>query len=370
MVDFAQSGINNDFSFHLVDPWGLNEIGEISMLPSACGITNAYYGTNIQSAKLTAVNDPTTANGIRQLIRVKLRQTYPDGSVIDDVMGTFFIKKQDHSAIYKKLEKTLDCYSTLLRFTEDILVGNFYRPQGYNVVSAIRDIVEADGGKLVVGRDVDGNRTFGQGILLETGMNRAEAIRTMAGWIGCQIGVSTYGYITLEPYVRPIDKPITYTFDTSNNCVYKPGFTMTDNEGQVYNRCRVYYSVDNPPEGYPQFDYAFVGLDPSHPWSYQRTGRYSTADISLPEPVPHADLLSKAQAYLEENSGSILYVTISHPYITGLRVGDVVRYINDVDHPSYIDMKFLVTQINVRTLSGAGMCETKLKAVSGSIALN
>ena len=366
MIDYGKSGRRDSFSFHLVDPFSLQETGEtIDVEEGASSITWGFYTDNKCSGSLKMLN---SANKDK-LVRVNQAIVIGD-TRIDVTLGTFFVDSSGTSAKYRRIERDAAIYSTMWRFTQDILVTDFWHPLGTNVVDEIRYLVEVDGGKLSVGEGVNTERTHTRDIWFEIGENRAKVLNTIAGWIDCQVGVDPYGYITLDPYISPANKAVRYTFEAGSNCVYVPGVDISDTSADAVNRVLAYFSrsskQDDPEKDnydpYPLTDSVWVDLPEGHKFSYERIGRRRSYVMKLTEPCSHEELTAKAQRYLDENCGSVQYYEIEHVSIPTLRAGDVVRYINDIDYEEPIDCKCLVSEMSM-TLKPGAPCKTKLKVV-------
>ena len=354
MRDYAQSGRNDHYTAFLVDPFTLNETGEtIQLQDGSSSLTWNLYGDNILSGSLSMLN--STNN--KKLVRIKHTMTFPDGETETETLGTLFINNTGFNAKYKLITRNLDCYSTYWRFTQDSTMMDFFRPEGYNVVQAIRDIVEVDGGLLRVMPGVDVDRCFGNDIWFERKTVRSTVINTMAGWINAEVTIDPDGYIVLQPYVTPNQKPIKYTFESGYNCTYISVLDYEENLDGCYNRCVVAWSTSE------SSNVIFEDLPASDPYSYESIGRKVTNYIDLTEETSEEDMRAMALDFLDRNHTSIEYVEIEAVYNPALKVGNVVRYINDTDYPTVVSLKCMITQIDM-TLGNGCMCKIKMKVVS------
>ena len=366
LTDWAASGRYDSYRMTLADPFTLQDVTDCPDADFAgSSITYGYYTDNIAQATLALADGSWVVDGRDMLVRVYHRVVC-QGADIEECLGTFFVDDAPEVGRYGHTSTALSCYSTLWRFTQDVLVFDFYRDQGYNVIQAIRDIVEADGGLLRPMGGADESRTFGGWIIRELGMSRSEAITSIAGWIDHQIGVDDYGYITVAPYVRPAQRPVVYEFVNGENCVCLPGTTRTRDNSAPINRVVMYYSRESKDEGdtLPLTDRVMLALDPTERYSYERCGRRRSEVVRLDDAITHDQLEDKADTYLAENSGSSMVYEIEHVGIPGLRVGDVVRYSNDTDFGAPVDgCLCLVCDMDVAALAPGMRTRTKLKVV-------
>ena len=352
MTDWGKSGRRDTYTFVYVDPFTLAETGEVAQVESGSSqLTWNYEGENILSGSLTFINEPQTNN----LIRVK-HTIEVDGITYSETLGTMFVDWSQEQANSGIVTRSVNCYSTYWRFTNDCIIQDFFRPKGYNVVQEIREIVEADGGKLVVRQGVDTNKLHTMDICFEIETNRAEVINTIAGWIGCEVTVDADGYIVLQPYVEPRLKTVKYDFVDNENCTYLPGVDIEDDKSNMVNRVVVYYSTDDAT------DKVMVDLPDSHPFAYKNIGRRVTYFEKLNDVASHQDLENRANSLLTQMSSNSRYFEIEHAYIPNLTVGDVVTYQNNYDYSEPIAATCQIMQMDM-TLDNGGMCKTKLKEV-------
>jgi hypothetical protein len=364
-IDWASSGRVDTYEFYTVNPFTLQETGTIDIDAENSTLDWGYYTDNKLTGKLVAVN----STGRNQLIRVKHTIQIPDEDPVTETLGTLFVENSGESAKYKKLEVGLNCYSTLWRLTQDVLVNDFYRQTGYNVIDEMRELAEADGGQFYTASDVDTTRTHTRDILFELNTNKATVLNTIAGWIGCEIGVDGDGYIVCSNYVAPQDKPVVYTFEAGKNCVYLPGVEMEENTDGAVNRVLCYYSTQGSEDSQTvvHSDHVFVDLDAGNKFSYDNIGRRISTVIQYPnvsfgEEPTHEQLKEYATTYLRNNSGSTRYFEIEHAGIPGLQIGDVVQLVNDTDFEEPLNKKGMVTEISMKLGLGA-MCTTRIKVI-------
>lgn len=384
--DWGVSRRRDEYTCHLVDPFTLQETGETIQLEEGNGqVTWGWDTENGYSGSVRTINAVTR----NKLVRIKHTVTIPTSEgrkSTTQTLGTFFIDDTPASALYGRVSRDLSLYSTMWRFTQDVLARDFTRAKGKNVVQAIRDIVEVEGGQLIVASGVNTAKNFGNDIWFEVAQNRAETMRKIASWINCIVYADADGYIVLEPYLTPNEKAPVYTFEAGLNCTYVAGIEISDTSANAYNRVVAWWSRSSVPktarkdedgkyvkdengetiydydDPYGLSDYIYVDLPYYHAFSYENIGRRKTYVMRVSEACSNAELKSQATTFLWDNCGNTRYYEIKHVSIPGLKVGDIVYYMNPNDYSEPIDAKCMVEEISM-TLGLGGMCRTKLKEV-------
>lgn len=349
MDGWSKEGRADAFRFRLVDPFTLQEVGDVGCDPRSSSLTFGYYTDNIAQGSISAYG-PIEKDGVTCMVRVYDRVTI-GGASEEFCLGTLFADEAPTAFKFGRQSANLSCYGALWRFTQDVLISDFSRETGYKVVQAIRDVVEADGGRLVVGEGVDAERGFGNPIFFEIGENRSTVITTMAGWIGCQIGIDEWGCITIDPYVEPSRRPIAHEFVEGKGCELTAGATLSSEASNPINRVVLYFSRDEDPgDGLPITDRVMLASDPGELLSYERCGRRRSEVVKVDQACSHDELERQARTYLSENSGSATLLDVTGVGIPTLRVGDVVRYTNTRDFPEPYSCTAMVKDMEVPAL--------------------
>lgn len=353
LVDWGRSGRIDEYECWLVDPFTLEDKSKVDIDADSSSITYAYYTDTQYSATIHVLDDLAKDS----MLRIKHIVTI-DGIRYGEEMGTFFVKSKSMDVRHGMVDRSMDCYSTLLRHSDDTLVRVHNYGPGDNVSGIIQEVVESDGGMLVFGPDAPTDRLHTMDIHWEIGHNKLDMIKTEASWINGEISATSHGEVQLDRYTIPSDRPDQWTFEAGVNCIYLPGFTSSEDEDDVYNRAHFYYSTDE------KTAYFFADLDPTHPYSYERIGRHVTYTEKLSEEVTDEELGDKAVGFLQEHSGGAIYYEIEHAGIPGLKPGMMVRYINESDYTSRIDQRCLVTEMSISSLNPMCMTKTKMRAVA------
>ena len=359
MADWGASGRVDSYEYRLVDPFTLQETGEtVSTVEGESQLSFNYYGDNVATGTIV-----TDADDIDKLVRV-YHTVSVGGEEATEVLGTFFADSSTATAKHRSVKRTHACYSLLYRHNEDSFVQDFARTAGTNIVGEMRDIVEADGGHLRTLPGLDAGKQHTVDVWFEIGTNKGEALRTICGWCGWELGVDPYGFVTVGLYTPSQDRAIAYEFGDGENCTYTAGYDFSNTNAKAVNRCIAYFSRTSKKDDdlWPLSDSTFADLPERNPFSYQRIGRHRTHVLRAGDACSHDDLAAQAQRYLDENSGAYYSFQIEHAGIPGLRVGDVVRYVNRRDGSKGIDLRLQVAEMQM-TLGRGCVCKTTLREV-------
>lgn len=353
--DLGQSGRKNTFRVYRVDPFSLEEYGPPLAIHEDLGsITYDKTSDNLYSATLNFL-EPVSRD---YLIRVKQDISLPGNRNIQYTYGTFFIEKCPETHLYGHPTYKASCYSTMLRYTKDVLVGPLYWGPGYKVVDAIRETVAVDGSYFQVLPGNNMERTFSVPVYFPDNYKVSDMLTEMAYWINCEIYPDEYGNIVLAPYQNATEKPISYQFEVnSTTCICEAGYSLEDVQSDAYNRWKVYYSTS---EG---SGLAQAMLPSTHPYSYHRIGRWVTYSEQIQNPCSEEELQALANRRMAENSINDKYLQIRCAFHPDVGIGDTVRYVNATDGPEPISHICEVVQLDVE-LNISNMCTVKLRILS------
>lgn len=362
LVDWGASGRVDSYGFELVDPFTLAKTGDVEGVGGS--MTWAYDSDTQLQATLTLGEADYLQDGYHRMVRVT--DTVRVGDFERSYqLGTLFVSNVSGRVASKVEQRKLTCYGPLYRFTQDVMAQDFTRATGTNCVDNIRYIVEVNGGVLRLGDGVDTSRTHTQQVHFPVGYNRMDALRTYAGWIGCEIVGGDDGSVVLREYVPYARREPVYTFEEGARCVYLAGVDWETNRDEPINRVVAYFSrqskqKDDP---YPLADSCHVELSEAEEYSYERCGRWRTQVLQVTEPCSHADLVAQAERLLEDRSAVYYAITIEHAGIPWLRPGDCVRYNNRSDMRVPSESIGVVTQMSVSSLGPMCMTQSKILCV-------
>lgn len=362
-VDWGATGRRDEYRAVLVDPFTLQETGDVELKDGSSSISYSLNTDNQLQATIDLADGDYRQEGYDRMVRLFHTVTI-GGFSREYTMGTFFVSNLTNDSSFGTARRSLTCYGPMWRYTQDVLARDFVRHAGDNVVQCIRDIIQYDGGILTLGDGVDTSKEHTIDIFFEVGKSRAEVLETYASWINCEISTGLDGTIVLKPWMPPGAKEPVYLFEDGRNCVYTHGLTWETNRDEPTNRVVAYFSRESKQDDdpYPLADSVYVDLPATADFSYERSGRRRTKTLQVQDPCSHEDLTAQAQRYLDENSSATLDIEIEHAGVPFLRVGDVVEYTNRLD--SGVErMRCQILEMSVDSLSPMCMTKTKMRVV-------
>lgn len=351
-ADWGRSGRVDSYECRLVDPFTLADKGPVAIDPRGSSVTWALYTETKASATIAVLDDLAKDSMLRLRHVVEV-----GGERYAETMGTFFAASKSMKALHGRASRSMDCYSTLLRHSKDYLQQVHTYAPGDNVSAIIREIVEADGGVFTLGPGAPTDSVHTMDMHWEAGVNKLEMVEKLAGWIGGELSATDAGEVQLSAYVAPSARPVSWTFEAGRNCIYRPGFVSSEDEGEAYNKAVFWTSTDEESAS------AAAVLAPTHPFSYERIGRHVTYVERVGEAMPREELQAKAAGWLEEHCGGAVYYEIEHAGVPGLRPGMAVRYVNRGDYAAPVDSLCLVTEMACDELAPMCMTRTKMRSI-------
>lgn len=354
MTDWGASGRRDTYWAELVDPFTLDATGTIDIEDGKCSITYGYYTDHVYSASVPAVEGYVAGSMIRLWHRVQVDDY--DGSY---PMATLFVDDRPSKSIFGRQDTSLSCYSPLYRFSKDCFTGDYKVAKNTVISTAIKKLVEQRWGII----DIDDNvstKATGKDNSFECGSVMLNALNDMCGWCGAELLPDGWGHLRLQPYHEPKDKQPVFRFDATNS-MYVSGYSRDDGFGDSYNRAMVFYSVSN---GSPTTRRSVKDLPDTHPFSREHLGMFRTIVTKLTDRVyTQAELDKMASQLLANNAAGEDYIEIEHVGIPGINVGDVVEYENLVDGAQPIDVRCIITEMNV-SLNPGCMTKTKMRVIA------
>ncbi len=363
MTDWAHSGRKDTFTCNLVNPESLQDGREVAIDGSRCSLSWGYYTDNRLSGTIVlAEGDDFEVGEVAQMVRIR-QKTEVDGKKLERVLATMFVKSSELETKGGQKTRTLTCYGPLYRYTQDELVDDFQCVQGRSIVEELTTLATDLGGSVYVAPEVDRTRKHTVSTeFFELGTTVMSVLNTVAGWADLEIADTPWGELRIGDYALPSEKGSVYTYEEGRTCVRLPGVTRSDNRGDSrYNRVLAYFSRDSKEENdsFPLADRAVAVLGDGSPFSYVRSGRWSSHVEKVTEACSQASLYAKAKRVLEDNSGAIEYIEIEAADVQEVSCGDAVTFVEDGGK-----VKCMVTQME--TVSGLtpGMpVRLKLKVV-------
>lgn len=356
-TDWGATGRRDTYSFALVDPHTMQEVGPLEADAAESSVTFALDSDHMASAKIRRVNWPAGNLGLDRMIRVTHTATAADGTQAREVLGTFFPSIPKRTAKNGTALEDVECVSALAALSQDVTDDTFHAPAGSNVVGNIRRLVSYAGRPLSVAPGVDTARLHTVDIFREKGENRLDFVREYAGWIGCTISPAPSGAVSLEPKVQANTQQPVYRFADTAAGVHVAGFSLSVPDAPL-NHVLAWWSSDTAtPWGYS--GRAVADLPATSPFSFESMGRRFSESLEVTEPCSPEELQGRASEHLVANAAAAT-VEITHASVPGLMVGDIVTFSDSSADVSPVIYTCRIKQMEM-TLGPFCLCRTTLE---------
>ena len=324
-ADWAASGRRDTYELWAVDPFSLKDISRVEFEPAQSSLTFAKDSETGASATLRVWAESWSMAACDRLLRLRHVACVGD-TMRAETVGTYFVRDPPATERFGRWAQDLACYSTQLRYTEDVLDDDLYVAAGSKVIPVVAKLAEEVGGTVSVGlRAAEGDTGLRAAKLFRVGESRSETMQTLLALVGCRMSADEDGRTLLERDLA------------------------------------AYWSRDSLPDPDDGMGYAgrvVVDLDRGHRHSYENTGRRSTQLLELTEPCTQAELAARARKTLASLADQPRYVVLSHVGVPGLRVGRAVTLRRATG-----TWKCEVDQMEVDSLGPLMMTRTKLRVL-------
>ena len=360
--DWAASGRRDTYELWAVDPFSLKDVSRVEFEPAQSSLTFAKDSETGASATLRVWAGSWDMANCDRLLRLKHVACVGD-TVRAETVGTYFVRDPPATERFGRWAQDLACYSTQLRYTEDVLDDDLYVAAGSKVIPVVAKLAEEVGGTVSVGlRAAEGDTGLRAAKLFRVGESRSETMQTLLALVGCRMSADEDGRTLIERDRAASEMEPCYEFEVGQGCVCEsPAEWEQVGAGDWKNRIVAYWSRDSLPDPDDGMGYAgrvVVDLDRGHRHSYENTGRRATQLLELTEPCTQAELAARARKTLASLADQPRYVVLSHVGVPGLRVGRAVTL-----RRASGTWKCEVDQMEVDSLGPLMMTRTKLRVL-------
>lgn len=273
-MDWESSGIRNSFEYELIDPFDITcSLGWLDGV-TACRISESYRGDYRASCRLSLDGAELPLDA---MVRV-WHTAELDGEAYRHVLGTFMQEMGDKGD-YRlgRFDGDVSLQSTMLRLGSDKRAGCMAVPKGKAIVPHFESTVENAGGTHLVSPAFDRSKTFTKGHVWMAGESVLTEGQRCSDALNGYIGASELGEITLDPYVRPSDKTVSYVFPAGSKSPVLVGLSCTS--PKVVNKVVVYFKWNDRTYS------IYKQVDESHPWHFRKIGRHAVKDHAVSEGI-------------------------------------------------------------------------------------
>ena len=268
-MDWTRSGIAHRMEFYLVDSRTLEEV-EPLMGVTSFSLAESWRGDYRQTGGIDIDGErlPLWA-AVRAYLVSEL-----DGEVVREELCTLNPVPAPIETRYGRELVSYDLYSSLRKLGTDLAPRDVGVPTGTSVSSHFSQVVEASGAVAYVHPGCTGYSTRSPRVW-EAGDSHLKEAHAMADACGGRVEPDSHGRVCLVPYINPAQVAESFEVPGGAASVTLPG--ITEAEAEVVNRVVATYSQDDVRY------YASATVDPTHPWSFERIGRWETLKASPPQ---------------------------------------------------------------------------------------
>lgn len=269
MIDYTASGVRHWLEFVLVDSRTLEEVAPLDGVASF-SLSESWRGDYRQTGQLdidgqrlplwAAVRVYVNTVQGSETARNALCTLTPDPAPVE-------VSKGRETASY-------DLYGPLKKLATNLQPYDVGIPAGASVSERFSQIVRASGAVPWVHLGCEGYTTRAARVW-EAGDSYLTEAHALANACGGRVTSDALGRVCLVPYHNPAQVGDSFEIPAGAASVVLPG--LSESEPDICNRVIATYSQDN------ERWYSVATLDPAHPWSYERLGRWETIKAETPQ---------------------------------------------------------------------------------------
>ena len=305
-MDWFASGVRNSFEYEMYDPWLRSPRGMLEVV--SCSISEGYYTDSKARADVECDAESWFENSA---LRVWHTARLAGGSV-RECLGTFVPDEVSETRERGARTLSLSMMHPIDKMATDLRCGDVGVAAGTEVSEWVRTRIEDSGCTAAIDPALAG-RTLPTSWVWGHGESVLSVVDAAASAAGCVIGAEPDGSVSMRPYVAPSRKSPAWEL---------PASAVTSasraTAGDVCNRVVVAAESDGARLS------AWATVDPSHPWAFQRLGRWFAKSYEeRVEPFDQATVQALADHYMALNDDVSRKWEVSCLYFP-CRCGEVV----------------------------------------------
>lgn len=269
MIDYTVSGVAHKLEFVLCDSRTLEEVAPLDGVASF-SLSESWRGDYRQTGQVdvdggrlpawAAVRCYVVASQGSETAREALCTLIPGPAPVETRNG--------------REVASYDLYGSLWKLGGNLQARDMGVPAGSDPAARFRQIVTDSGAVPWVHPGCEGYRTRSARVW-EAGASYLSEAHAMADACGGRVQPDALGRVCLVPYQNPARVGDSFEIPAGAASVVLPG--LTEAAPDMVNRVIASYSQDN------QKWFSAATLDPSHPWSFERSGRWSVEEVTPPQ---------------------------------------------------------------------------------------
>lgn len=269
MIDYTASGVRQWLEFALVDSRTLEEVAPLEGVASF-SFAESWRGDYRQTGQIdidgerlpmwAAVRVYVNASQGSEAAREALCTLCPTPAPVE-------VSKGRETASY-------DLYSSLRKLDTNLQTRDTGVPQGTDPAARFSQVVRACGAVPWVHPGCEGYRTRAARVW-EAGNSYLTEAHALADACGGRVQPDELGRVCLVPYQNPARVGDSFEIPAGAASVVLPG--LEEGAPEIVNRVIASYSQDE------RKWFSAATLDPAHPWSYERIGRWEVIEVQPPQ---------------------------------------------------------------------------------------
>lgn len=282
MIDYGASGLIQRWEHALVDSRTLDEVEPLQGV-TGYSLTESWRGDYRQTGSIDIDGKALPAwAGVRSWL-----VTTQDGETEREELATLLPKPAEIETRFGRELVTHDLQSPLVKLAGRRIGYDVAVPAGAPVESRFLTLCDMCG---AVGWVHPAFTSASQANprVWEAGDTFLTECHTIASTVGGRVEPDSYGRVCLVPYQLPALVSPSFEIEAGPGASVLPGVTL--GEPEIVNQVMCVHSQDD------RRYYSTATVDPTHPWSFERLGRWYTVVIEAPEIAQGANVQATLDA--------------------------------------------------------------------------
>lgn len=344
-MDWSASGIEHSMRYELVTRKTHEHIKDMSGV-QGCTLDFGYY-TDLKASGTLEVDECDYVKN--SMIRIWYEPLL-NGEREHILLGTFFVMSSALTYEYGRYKGMMELASVLAKYTNDVCETDTVLAKGRSAKGWFWSAMKWCGATGTILGDVK-DVTFSKANVIQFGKPKLNVLNAIADVLGCKVGVTPSGLVSLEKYVSLLKRPVSYTVPTGDKSVTFRGVEYDDGTGGVVNR--VVVKFDNAHGAKENNEepviYGIADLEASSPYSFANTGIRITKSYTVNDMSPRTKERANeiAAQNLDANRKPAATWQMKCLYLP-FTIGDIIRFrYQDSPQDTGIDIDALVSEISM-----------------------
>lgn len=232
-MDFSQSGIYWRIGVELIDVRNVNKSKGWFSGKVVGGKITEDFNSDYRASATLEIDGGEIPLGVAVRIWAVAEDGAGDTQRIE--LGTFWPDPASMDYDHGRYHGSVELHSAMKRLGTDLRSGDGSVAKGSVVVEKFAKYVKNSGGVPAVKSSVSKTKKLAKAHVWKHGESVLEECQRLADSLGAWIGVDTHGRVTLEPYVKPKKRAVSYTVPRGVKSMVEVG-TLGYESPEIYNR--------------------------------------------------------------------------------------------------------------------------------------